>query len=94
MPRNRSHSRNKKLKTVTPTFDPEIQDRIDAQLIFKNQLELTETLLMRLCSSSVNAGFNNAHVAFKSFAKNFNHLASHFPDAIEQKLEALQDLAY
>lgn len=88
---SRSHSKHKKFSTQLAR-DPQIQERIDEQLIFRNQLEIAEKLLRRLAISSLNAGFINASSMFCKFSENFSSFTPGFVGAVEGKIEALESI--
>jgi len=88
MSKRHSRTRNKKQK-----IDPAILERIENQLIFKKQLEIANKVLNRLTLSSQDAGFVNAEQLFLGWAVNFERLYLGFDQAIDNKLEALSDLA-
>ena len=88
MSRRRSHTQNNKQKKI----DPALVERIETQLIFKKQLEITNKLLNRLVLSSANAGFVNAEQLFRSYSENFERIYIGFDQSIDNKLEALADL--
>lgn len=72
--------------------DPDIQERIDNQLIFKNQLEIADRILRRLSVSSLNAGFINASGMFAKTSQGFSQFVPGLMNSIEQKIEALESL--
>lgn len=93
MSRKRSRSHNKLRNAVDLVMrDPEIQERVDDQLIFKNQLEIADKILRRLSVSSLNAGFINASGMFAKTSQSFSQFVPGLTSSIEQKIEALESL--
>ena len=93
MSRKRSRSHNK-LRTAIELVmrDPQIQERIDDQLIFKNQLVIADRILKRLAVSSLSAGFINASGMFEKCSQNFSQFLPGLLNSVEQKVEALESL--
>lgn len=87
MSRRRSRSQNKKEK-----IDPELVKRVEAQLIFKKQLEIVDKILGRLVVSSQDAGFINASHLFEGYSANFNRISSGLITASNSKLDVLMHL--
>lgn len=93
MSRKRSRSHNKLRSAIELVMrDPEIQERVDDQLIFKNQIEIADKILRRLAASSLNAGFINASGMFLKTSQSFSQFVPGLIASIEQKIEALEAL--